>query len=77
MVVLDAMRAVAPGLMLGGILSIASAGTLRTLLYDVSPVDPLAIGAAIVILALAAIGSSLIPAIRSTRIDPMLAIRGE
>ena len=77
MVVLDAMRAVAPGLMLGGILSIASAGTLRTLLYDVSPVDPLAIGAAIVILALAAVGSSLIPAIRSTRIDPMLAIRGE
>lgn len=76
MVVLDAMRAVAPGLVLGGILAVAGSGALRTLLYDVSPIDPLAIGLAMVALALAAVGSSLIPAMRSTRIDPMLAIRG-
>jgi predicted permease len=77
LIVGDAMRAVAPGLVIGGMLAAASAGALRSMLYDVSPFDPAALAAAMFVLASAGVASSLIPAIRSTAIDPMVAIRGE
>lgn len=77
MVVFGAMRAVAPGLALGVLLAVASAGAIRSLLYGVSALDPLALVLAVVALAMAAVLSSLLPAIRCTRADPMLAIRGD
>jgi predicted permease len=76
MVIADALHAVVPGLLLGAALTMASAGVLRTMLYGVSPFDPLALVGAVVLLTIAALASSLIPAVRSTRVDPMLAIRG-
>lgn len=77
MVITDALHAVVPGLLIGAALTMSSAGVLRTMLYGVSPFDPVALVGAVVLLALAAVASSLIPAVRSTRIDPMLAIRGQ
>lgn len=77
MVIMNALHAVVPGLLVGAALTVSSSGVLRTMLYGVSPFDPLALVGAVVLLALAAVASSLIPAVRSTRIDPMLAIRGQ
>lgn len=77
MVILDALQAVVPGLLIGVALTMSSSGVLRTMLYGVSPFDPLALVGAVLLLAFAAVVSSLIPAVRSTRIDPMLAIRGQ
>jgi predicted permease len=49
---------------------------LGYLLYNVSPRDPLAFGFAFVVIALASLVASLVPAWRATRTDPLLALRG-
>jgi putative ABC transport system permease protein len=77
MVIAAAMRTVAPGLALGALLAVAGSGLLRSLLYGVSPFDVWALAVAVIGLAVAAVGSSLLPAGRATRVDPMIAIRSE
>jgi ABC-type antimicrobial peptide transport system permease subunit len=55
----------------------AASGLLRSMLFGVSPFDPLVmIFAAICVLALA-IAASTLPALRAASIDPMQALRGE
>jgi predicted permease len=76
-VMLDAMKSVVPGLVVGGMLAIGATSVMRTLVYGVSPLDPVALGAAVLLLAAAGVASSLAPAIRATRVDPLLAIRNE
>jgi ABC-type antimicrobial peptide transport system permease subunit len=52
-------------------------GTLRTLLYEVSPLDPAVLGAAgIGVLVVAAL-ASFVPARRALQVDPMTALRGD
>jgi putative ABC transport system permease protein len=46
-------------------------------LYGVSPSDLLSVGIAVAVLACAAIGASLVPARRATRVDAVTAIRSE
>lgn len=77
LVLRSAMTAVIPGLIVGAILSMGSASLLRNLLYGVSPFDPVALVSAVGLLALAAIASSAIPALRATRVDPLIAMRSE
>jgi predicted permease len=77
MVLGSSMRAVAPGLAVGALLALVSSNTLRSLLYGVSPFDVAALGTALVLLGLAAVASSVVPAFRATRVDPMIAIRSE
>ena len=48
---------------------------LRGLLYDVPPFDPIALGAALVILLCAAALALLVPLRRATRVDPAVALR--
>jgi putative ABC transport system permease protein len=49
---------------------------LRTYLYGVSAVDPLALGAAVTVLLAAAGLAAYLPARRASRADPLIAIRG-
>ena len=77
LVLSSSLRAVIPGLVAGVLLAMAGSGALRSLLYGVSPLDAVALGAAVVLLGVAALVSSLLPALRATRVDPMLAIRAE
>ena len=77
MVLASAMRAVVPGLVFGAALSMASASLLRNLLYGVSPFDPIAMLTGVVLLTIAALVSSALPAVRATRVDPLLAMRAE
>jgi ABC-type antimicrobial peptide transport system permease subunit len=72
------------GLMWGGIGAaaglVASAGLSRlmsTLLYEISPVDPLTYGSVVLGLLGAAAAASYIPARRVTRVDPVEALRAE
>jgi putative ABC transport system permease protein len=65
------------GLALGVALSIAMGKTASSLLYGLQPTDPLTIGGAIVCLAVVAIGASLLPALRASRLQPMVALREE
>jgi putative ABC transport system permease protein len=77
MVLVSAMRSIVPGLAAGAVLAISATSAMRSLLYGVTPLDPVALGAAVVILAIAGLVSTLRPAIRATRLDPLIAMRAE
>ena len=72
------------GLVLSGIgaacgltAALALTRLIKSLLYDVSPADPLTYGAVLVGLILAAMLASYLPARRATRVDPVEALRAE
>jgi predicted permease len=60
---------------LGG--AAAASRLLRSLLFGVSPFDPVALSAAAVGVLLLAVAASGLPALRAASIDPMRALRGE
>jgi len=60
---------------LGGALGLTR--LLRTLLFEVSPIDPLVLGAASAVLIAVAAAASALPAFRATRVDPVEALRAE
>jgi predicted permease len=61
-----------------GLCGAAAATTLmRSLLFSVSPFDPLVLSAAAVGVLLLAVAASGLPALRAANIDPMRALRGE
>ena len=65
------------GLVGGGVASLIAAPLIGDLLYEASPRDPAVYGAAALALALAAVVASVVPARRSTAVDPAQAIRME
>jgi putative ABC transport system permease protein len=64
---------VAAGLAAAGLLT----RLMRDLLFEISPTDPTTFAGVAVLLVLATIAASAIPARRATRIDPMTALRSE
>jgi putative ABC transport system permease protein len=65
------------GLALGLLLAAAIARLLSSLLYGVSPIDPLVLTASAAILAAALLLAAYLPTRRATRIDPTTALRHE
>jgi len=51
--------------------------TLRGLLFNVSPADPTSIAAALAILAMAALAGCLLPAVRTTLVDPLIVLKAD
>jgi ABC-type antimicrobial peptide transport system permease subunit len=60
---------------LGG--AAAASTLLRSMLFGVSPFDPLVLTAAALGVLLLAVGASMMPAFRAASIDPNQALRGE
>jgi putative ABC transport system permease protein len=77
MVLREGSRLMLLGLGLGLTLGLGIAHLVRTMFYNVSPVDPLSIIVTIVILASASLLAGLIPARRAAKVDPMEALRYE
>lgn len=77
MVVKGAMSMVAGGLLMGVLGALGLTRVLSSLLYQVSPRDPLTLGGAVILLAGAALVASWLPARAGTRVDPMVSLRTE
>jgi predicted permease len=65
------------GVALGLAVGAAGAQVLRSLLFGVSALDPLAFGGAAALFGMVALAASYLPARRAARVDPMLALRAE
>jgi predicted permease len=65
----------AGGLVLGTAAALALTRLIGTLLYKVSPRDPLAFASAFVVMTIAALTACFLPAWRATRTDPVRALR--
>jgi ABC-type antimicrobial peptide transport system permease subunit len=77
MVLAQGMLTIAIGTAIGLAGSFALTRTMRSLLFEVSPNDPLTIAGVAVLLVLIAALASYIPARRATRVDPTIALRYE
>jgi macrolide transport system ATP-binding/permease protein len=73
----DAQVATAVGLVAGLACSVAAAGLMRTLLFDVSAWDVPTLAAVAAVLALSALFASYFPARRAVSINPVEALRSE
>jgi ABC-type antimicrobial peptide transport system permease subunit len=65
------------GLAIGIPISLSSTRILKSLLYQLSPLDPVAISISIVGVALMSIAAAWLPARRATKINPIQALRAE
>ncbi|MCC7033472.1 MAG: ABC transporter permease [Acidobacteria bacterium] len=75
LVVRHSLMLVAIGGALGLVAAVFLARTMAGVLYGVGPFDVPAFALSLVVLLLAGIGASLLPALRATRVDPMVALR--
>jgi ABC-type antimicrobial peptide transport system permease subunit len=67
----------AVGIVVGIAVSLAGARFARSLLFEVSPSDPLSLMSVAVLLLVLTLVACLVPAWRALRIDPVTALRGE
>ena len=71
------MRPVVVGLVIGIACAILGATALRGVLFGVVPTDPIALGGVAGLLLSIAVAACYIPARRASRLDPVVALRGE
>jgi predicted permease len=71
------MRLLAIGLLIGFLGALATSRVLRSLLFEVSPTDPLTYAGVALLLAGVAAVACWIPAHRASRVDPMITLRAE
>jgi len=71
------LRLVFLGVALGGVGALFGSRLLQGLLFGVEASDPLTFAGATALLALAGLGAGFFPALKASRIDPLLALRNE
>jgi predicted permease len=77
MVLGEALRLVAAGIVFGIPLVVVFGRLISSQLYGISPADPLSILGAIVLLAAISALATYVPARRAAKVDPMMALRHE
>ena len=68
---------VVPGVLIGVLLAIGLAHSVTSMLYGVSPYDPLTLAGTTLALLAVALVASIFPARRAMRVDPLIALRQE
>ncbi len=77
MVLREGGRLVAPALAIGAAAALLVSGLLRSLIFGVTPYDPLALGAGLAAIGVVALAACWIPARRASGIPPVEAIRSD
>jgi predicted permease len=77
LVVAQGLRVTAIGVVIGVVGSLVAGKALASLLYGVSPHDPAVLALVTAVLVVVATLASYFPALRATRVDPMVALRYE
>ena len=65
------------GLAIGLVGALALTRVMKSLLFEVSALDPIAFGAAALLMTLIGLAAALVPASRASRVDPVTALRSE
>ena len=76
-VLAQGLRLTAIGVVVGLVLAIATTRLINSLLFATSPTDMLTFAAVSSLLVVVAAAASLLPALRASRVDPLIALRDE
>ena len=71
------LRLAGPGIVIGIGLALAATRLLNNLLFGTSPTDALTFAVVATLLLAITIASSMVPALRASRVDPLMALRDE
>jgi putative ABC transport system permease protein len=77
MVMRDGATVALAGIATGVLAALALGRTVATLLFEVKPGDPATVAAVCLMLVCVALAASFVPALRATRLDPTISLRGE
>jgi putative ABC transport system permease protein len=77
MVIREGLALTAVGAGLGIVAALAAGSIVASLLFGVTPRDPVTLAGVVVVLAAVAMLASWLPARRAARVDPLVAMRGE
>lgn len=77
MILSQGLRLTCAGILLGGIAAAVLTRLMRSVLFEVTPLDPAVFAGAAIVLCLIALAACLAPAFRATRVDPLIALRHE
>jgi putative ABC transport system permease protein len=77
LVVTEGLALVAVGVIIGLAGAFAGARMLSTFLFDLAPSDPVTYVAIVAVLGVTAVLASWVPALRASRVDPVIALRAE
>jgi ABC-type antimicrobial peptide transport system permease subunit len=76
LVVIEGMTPALIGIVVGVAASLGTGRVLETMVFGVSPRDPLTLAAIAAGLTLVALVATLVPAYRASRVDPLIVLRG-
>src|SRR5262249_29737946 len=77
LVMRNGLQLVAVGLGAGLLAAAVAARLIQTLLFDVTPLDPLIYAGVTVLFTIVASLACLVPSLRASRIDPLIALRAD
>lgn len=77
LVVGGGLRLTGAGIVIGAALAVVATRVLESMLYDVSPTDPIAFGTVALLVGAVALVASYVPARRALRIDPAETLRAD
>jgi len=73
----DAVRLAVPGLIVGALVAGGLSLAMQSMMFGLSPVDPVSFGGSALILFIVVLTASLVPARRASNVDPSEALRGD
>jgi putative ABC transport system permease protein len=77
MMVGHGMKLAGAGAVIGIAAALGVTRVMRALLFETSPTDPLTFAAVVTLLVAVALLACIVPALRATRVDPLIALRYE